>query len=543
MTEAAVPARACAPAFTPRFVARVVVVALPAVLAAATLTQMFVFDARPSIILFHAPTLALLLSFFVRPPACPHPRRRQWGGELLFGLASVAAYGAVVVVLIFGMIDVFALFFNMAFGLGGTPWPIYYKPLGWALALMLALVLPLMRLRPWIGAMSGGWAMLAAGLILLNPVSRDATSLGALRSFASGETLMADYAPVAATPPAKAPSLVFLFLEGFDRLYADEALFGDLAAPIRRLEARALSFTNVAQAEATGWSAAGHTAAWCGLPLLPRFGRFDSSTEILPEEACLPNVLADAGYAQIYLSGAHVTSEHYYGFDNFLRRRDLDAILDSTVLEPRITDAPRSLGERYWGLYDGEVMQLAHEEIDRLAAGDRPFAAYLATMDTHGPMAGVSPDCTGNGEGRLDPDMALAVDCVARMTESFVDRILAAHDDVVVIVASDHLAHHNALVERMPQDARRNLVMAFGAGIAPGRVERAGTMLDLFPTVLDLMGFLSDDATQGGIGRSLVGAAPTLAERDGLDRLNARLRGDAQLTEMIWGAESGGGWH
>jgi phosphoglycerol transferase len=436
--------------------------------------------------------------------------------------------------MIFGHADFFSFMFNLTFGLGGTPWPMYYLHLAASAALVAAPLVAIWRLRGWVLAVPFGSAALALAILAANPILHDLVLLRSGPAQSEHESLMRDYSPVVPAFASDPPNLLFLFLEGFDRSYTDPELFGDLAAPLRDLEAQGLAFTNVGQVEATGWSAAGHAAAWCGLPLLPNIHGFNASTEILPQETCLPNVLASKGYVQTYLSGAHVTSESYYGFDNFLRRRDINRIRDSAALQERFWSGRRDLGAAYWGLFDSELLEVVAEEVDLLAAGGVPFAVYASTMDTHGPLAGISPACTG-GEGRLSEDMAPAVACVARIVADLVADLRARHgENLIVVVMSDHLAHRNNLTGRLKTATRCNFVTIVGTDRDGERMVRPASMLDMFPTILDAMGLLDSASPAAGLGRSLLRAEPTLVEADGISGVNTRLRRDAALMEHLW---------
>jgi phosphoglycerol transferase len=156
-------------------------------------------------------------------------------------------------------------------------------------------------------------------------------------------------------------------------------------------------------------------------------------------------------------------------------------------------------------------------------------------MDMHGPIAGISPDCSEDGVGRLGGSMTPAVACVSRMVADLVtDLRREAGDDTVIVVSSDHLAHLNDLTPRMDPAERRNLPMVFAPGLEPRVIERPGATIDVFPTILDAMGLLDPDTTRAGLGASLLSDGRTLVERYGVASLDAKSKRDGDLARMIW---------
>jgi phosphoglycerol transferase len=73
----------------------------------------------------------------------------------------------------------------------------------------------------------------------------------------------------------------------------------------------------------------------------------------------------------------------------------------------------------------------------------------------------------------------------------------------------------------------------FGAGVKPKAVERPAAMFDVYPTILDAMGFdLPND--KAGLGVSLLGDHPTLLETMGMAVLDHSIRYDASFRNWLW---------
>jgi phosphoglycerol transferase len=101
---------------------------------------------------------------------------------------------------------------------------------------------------------------------------------------------------------------------------------------------------------------------------------------------------------------------------------------------------------------------------------------------------------------------------------------------------SDHLSMKNSEWPRLTERERRNTLLVLADGLAPRRIERAGSTLDVYPTVLELLGFQPAQG-RAGLGVSLLGTEPTLVEALGAEALNALIASNDALSERIWQQE------
>ncbi|MEJ6478715.1 MAG: hypothetical protein QNL92_08540, partial [Octadecabacter sp.] len=104
---------------------------------------------------------------------------------------------------------------------------------------------------------------------------------------------------------------------------------------------------------------------------------------------------------------------------------------------------------------------------------------------------------------------------------------------VRIIVMSDHLSHYDGADLGMPQIGRRNLVEFIDDGQAGATIQKTGTMLDVYPTILDWLDLFSSPE-QAGLGVSLFSDLPTLVEQYGEDALSEAFLKDAGLAAAIW---------
>jgi phosphoglycerol transferase MdoB-like AlkP superfamily enzyme len=151
---------------------------------------------------------------------------------------------------------------------------------------------------------------------------------------------------------------------------------------------------------------------------------------------------------------------------------------------------------------DGNLFDHASMVIDTLRV---PFFAELTTISMHGPFK--------------DPDVSRP-DWIdkAKMTESMRDYLTVTHyfdeelgkflahlkqrgiyEDTMIVIASDH----NVLVEGMAeeQNRRRIVFVAANTGVT-AQIGKVVGQVDVFPTVLELMG-VDADTTWSGVGLSM----------------------------------------
>ena len=347
-------------------------------------------------------------------------------------------------------------------------------------------------------------------------------------------------APRIAARPERPPNLVLVYLESLERSYGRIDETRAAFAPLAALEARGLALTDIDEVHGTGMTIAGMIASQCGVPMVSRgvysphvrrpgaADRFRDGASFYPGLTCLGDVLNADGYRLSYLNGStlDVFSKREFltahGFDRARGFRDFDG----WETEPR---------RNVWGMSDDLLFERVSAELEALASDGRPFVLATLTLATHGPDGFPDPSCETEG-------FALALDtaihCTGRHVEALLDRIeaLGLSDRTVGAVRSDHLAYRNSRTAdlRALGGARRNYVTLLNTG-RDGEIARAGTMFDLYPTLLEAMGYALEDG-RAGLGVSLLSEAPTLRERHGAATLSSALRGNRALAETLWPA-------
>ena len=440
----------------------------------------------------------------------------------------------------FGSYLVLSLVFHAQFGISGADFAGFEREIFDGVLYVTLIIFAAYALTNLLNARRWVYLSAALALIVINPLARYLYEYGAAQSIESDLHLSLETPQLNA--PEVLPDIIIVYLEGIERGFADEQIFGDIYRPIETYEALGTTFTGVRQVNGTAWSLAGIVATHCGVPLVPNGFRYysglDRQVDFMPDRACLSDVLGGLGYETSFVMGG---GQDFGGYDHFFKSHQFDNIVDSYALTAARPAAEISAASSGWVLDDQLVFDASRDLYDQKASNAAPMFLTIATYGPHGSTSILSRDCTDDGQAGLAPDIPTAISCTLDDTVGFLDHVIANSGDrpTIVMLASDHLNHDPAMGALFAKEARRNTVIMFGLGgaapLEPGtQIEKAGSMLDLFPTLLAFAGVAETDAT-GGLGRSLLADASTIVEEKGLGRFNAELFPNPLLNRAIWG--------
>ena len=322
-------------------------------------------------------------------------------------------------------------------------------------------------------------------------------------------------------------NLVIIFMESMEKN------FSRYTPEIAYLEESSLDFLPGGQnVSGTSWTIAGLTGKLCGIPLNMPMGVDEYLGKLptyVPYAKCLMDVLADKGYNQLYAQGTD---------GNFTQKADFwKSHGGVNVHDIKYYKSVGKIPENYlvfWGFEDRKLYSLAKEEMDSLARQNKPFAFYMLTVDTHQPYGFVDDSCKVvlKNIGVVDVNsnhFPEALRCASIQVESFINwmRKQPWFDETVVFVMGDHATPSLSTKAGVAQSDSlfwTNFVInsAKDDGLAY-RQGRAYSSLDMFPTILESMGFeLENHAI--ALGKSLYAELPTLLERYGRKTLDSLLR-------------------
>lgn len=365
---------------------------------------------------------------------------------------------------------------------------------------------------------------LSAVAFCTNPVTLDMASSGYFQ-ITENAARPVEYQTPVATGFARKPNIVYIYLESVERTFLNDSIFPGLAPNLKKLDAEAISFTNIQQTYGTGWTMAGMVASQCGIPLSTDvWNSMAGLDSFLPGATCLGDLLAAQGYALDYVGGADIA---FAGKGAFYKTHRFDRVQGQTELAGRLPDPAY---QNVWGLYDDTLFDIFQQRFDEQVASGRPFGLFTLTNSTHPPDGNLPHTCRARyGDGA--DGILNAVQCTDLYVAAVVNHIRRspAGDHTIIVIGSDHLAMRSPTTERwLEGQQRRDLLLMLVPGAAPVRIDKPGTTLDVAPT---LLGLFSDIHTLG-FGTDLRGDAKTLLQ----SKLDARLflRSKVPFLNTLW---------
>ena len=272
----------------------------------------------------------------------------------------------------------------------------------------------------------------------------------------------------------------------------------------------------------TSWTIAGITGKLCGIPLNMPMGIEEYHGKLptyLPHASCLMNVLAAQGYEQVYIQGSS---------GDFTQKRDFwRAHGNATIHDIEYFKESGKIPQDYkifWGFEDRKLYGFAREELDSLASLGKPFALYMLTVDTHQP--GFVDDSCQAQFADMQGKLPQSLRCASFQLARFLDWASSQpwYANTVISVMGDHAMPSLSSKAKISLDETlywTNIIL--NSALPKPEKEHQYSSLDMFPTLLEAMGFTVEGRSMG-LGRSLYSGEPTLLEHYGPKVLDSLLR-------------------
>lgn len=459
-------------------------------------------------------------------------------GHLALALPLALMGPAIVVLQGFGRVDMVALLFHRDFGLKGTRLSSLKNQMATAGVVVLLI---------WVATLQLGWllhaghlvvALAALALVGLNPILRHGLTRLWLRPEPS--VLLDRLVPAPdLLHRADTPDLVMIYLEGTDRRFFDPVAFPEASHRLELLAKTGIQFTRVGQMLGTGWSLAGMVASQAGIPLPPRGLRFRSDPEasapFIPGIRFLGDLAQRRGYQTHFLVGGAL---EFGGIRKAYAAHGFAGLTGIDELRHMFPEGEVAAASNGWVVDDQMVLDAARQRHHAMLDNPAPFLMVVETFAPHGPKGLLSRRFCSGGRAMETHDLALAASCMVEEVTEFLIDIRAEqarrNRPLRVVLLSDHLNHAPMLATGDADYAGFNTVLFLSETADGGRiVDRNGAMIDVFPTLLDWLGW-AHGPVAAGLGRSLLSPPPTLIEEFGLHRLNAMLARDAGFARAIW---------
>ena len=194
----------------------------------------------------------------------------------------------------------------------------------------------------------------------------------------------------------------------------------------------------------------------------------------------LGSVFEDKGYAVLFAYGG------YGYFDNMNAFFDAN---DYRVVDRRGIPSDRIEFENVWGVADEHLYDQVIDEIDREKAAHpgRPVFAHVMTTSNHRPYT--------YPPGRIDIPSGSGREGAVKYSDYALGRLMERartrpwFDDTVFVITADHGANARGTTQ-IPVDKYLIPVLVYApAHVAPRRVDRLMSQIDIGPTLLGLLDF------------------------------------------------------
>lgn len=329
----------------------------------------------------------------------------------------------------------------------------------------------------------------------------------------------------------KYKNLIYIYLESMETTYASWEDGGaqdiNYIPNLTTLANENISFSNKQQGlggfnnvSNTGFTMGALFGATSGIPLCFPVGDNNINKDSLftPGLITLGDILDDFGYNQEFLCGSDAD---FAGRKNYFEQHGNYQIFDYyTAKEQEYIDEDYYV---FWGFEDEYLYDIAKDEATRLSKQDKPFNLTMLTVDTHHVEGYVCGLCGGE----YDTQTKNVVSCADKQIAEFVEwcKKQDFYEDTVIIISGDHPRMDTEMVDGIDYSDRTIYNCFINCEIDKNvkTTERTFTVLDMFPTTLQALGF-EWGSDRLALGTGMFSGEQTLAEQLGFDYFNAELR-------------------
>ena len=311
-------------------------------------------------------------------------------------------------------------------------------------------------------------------------------------------------------------NVIFIFAESIEDNFSDANYWGENLIPmLSKLKGEGISFSGYFPVNGTNWTLASNVSVFCGVPIRTQLrDRLGPQTQkFLPGAVCLPDLLHQSGYYNVFVKGAYIT---FVGTDVFIKEHNFDEIWGRDEIIEQNYAQKEDIGLEEYGISDVKLFEFTKQKITELAETDKPFFISVQTLDTHFPHGYVQPSCEVKYGDSRD-----AVKCSDKMIYDFVKWCQEQdfYDNTLIFVVGDHLMMSASdiakLSEAYPKREIYNVVLT--KDIKPQSIYKPYSMFDWSAAVADKAGIIKENRL--GLGVSLFGNEPTLVQQMGGYRL------------------------
>ncbi len=255
----------------------------------------------------------------------------------------------------------------------------------------------------------------------------------------------------------------------------------------------------------------------------------------LPKLYTLSDILKDNNYQTLFIQGSDV---EFAGTDIFLKTHHFDKILTTKDINKNYGKIKFS--QEWWGVSDEDTLNSLKSEILKMNK-DKPFLATMFTIDTH----------CGNPEipniiKEFEDNRYNIIRNSSLLIQKFIDWLneQSFAQDTVVVIVGDHLRMSDLAIEKTLIDIfssnkqidKRYVYNCFINSVYKNEninKERTFSQIDLFPTILEAIGF-KIEGSKLGLGTSLFSNKKTLLEEFGEEEVKSQLARKNKVYKNLW---------
>lgn len=344
--------------------------------------------------------------------------------------------------------------------------------------------------------------------------------------------------------PENKRNLIVIFLESFESSYrstAEGGVFSENLIPQLSQFSTDPQYINFSENDflgggkdvaGTNWTVAAICAKFTGVPyaFTMRDMKKSGGGKFLPSAVNLNDILADAGYKQLFLFGSDKHFAHrniYFETHSNVAIHDLNYYHNANMISEE--------SKTFWGFDDAQLYECAKTELAELSTQNAPWFLGFLTLDLHMPAGFPSHDmeivytdknAPAHAQMKnivLDTDKKLATFLNWCKNQSW-------YENTTIVLFGDHAfmdTKKTAFFDIDPAKADRRWFDLFVNGVhkTPDTAivkNRQFSSLDMFPTILSALG-CKIDGNRLGLGVDLFSGQQTLLEKYGLEKLNYEL--------------------
>lgn len=330
----------------------------------------------------------------------------------------------------------------------------------------------------------------------------------------------------------KAKNLILIYVESLESTYQDPQVFGhNLLNSLTNIDIPNISFKKYKQTHGANWTIGGIVATHCGIPLkltnlFKKNQIGENIKQFLPRATCLGDILAQQGYHNIFINGPSV---EFAGVGTFFKTHHYEEIIGKDQWLQNGFGIFDMLG---WGLPDDLLFQQAKIKLKQLIEKQEPFNLTILTIDTHGPNGQINKTC----HAKQAKNFENIVECTADEIADFIHFVKQEGwmDKVTIVITGDHLAMKNPVLSKLKSAPERYVFNMIITEDPLVKNREAIFHVDLFPTILNALGF-TWSGNKLGLGYSAISPiAPKLSSSKRFNTIEKVVSSRSMSYDNLW---------